>query len=72
LVVRTNSVPSRFGLAAQVVDVHRRHEFERADALSTVRGVLSPTGLVSLAFSSVRELGLIPNERATTGSDIFG
>lgn len=37
--------------AAQVMDV-RRPERERADALSIVRGVLSPTGLVSLALSS--------------------
>ena len=49
--------------AAQVVDVHRCTEAERADALSIVRGVLSPTGLVSLALSSVRDLGLVPDER---------
>ncbi|HET6919939.1 MAG TPA: aminoglycoside phosphotransferase family protein, partial [Jiangellaceae bacterium] len=48
--------------AAQVVDVHRSTEPERADALSIVQGVLSPTGLVSLALSSLRNLGLIPDE----------
>jgi spectinomycin phosphotransferase len=42
--------------AAQVLDAHRSSESERADALSIVRGVLSPTGLVSLALSSVRDL----------------
>jgi spectinomycin phosphotransferase len=49
--------------AAQVVDVHRYVEPKRADALSIVRGVLSPTGLVSLALSSLRDLGLILDER---------
>lgn len=58
--------------AAQAVDVHRRSESERADALSIVRGVLSPTGLVSLAMSSVRDLGLIRDEGPTTGSDVAG
>jgi spectinomycin phosphotransferase len=42
--------------AAHVVDVHRYTGQERADALSIIRGVLSPTGLVSLALSSVRDL----------------
>jgi spectinomycin phosphotransferase len=37
--------------AAQIVDLHRSTEPERADALSIVRGVLSPTGLVSLALA---------------------
>lgn len=49
--------------AAQVVDVHRFTEPERAEALSIVRGVLSPTGLASLAMSSLRDLGLLPDER---------
>jgi spectinomycin phosphotransferase len=35
--------------AAQVLDVHRLTQPERLDALNIVRGVLSPTGLVSLA-----------------------
>jgi len=35
--------------AAQIVDLHRSTDRERADALSIVRGVLSPTGLVTLA-----------------------
>lgn len=56
--------------AAHVIDVHRRTEPERADALSIVRGVLSPTGLVSLALTSVRELGRIPDESPPPGSDI--
>jgi len=38
--------------AAQIVDVHRFTDREREDALSIVRGVLSPTGLVSLALAS--------------------
>jgi spectinomycin phosphotransferase len=58
--------------AAQVVDVHRWTEPERADALSIIRGVLSPTGLVRLALSSLRDLGLIPDESPTTGSDVPG
>ncbi|MGH8776647.1 MAG: phosphotransferase family protein [Jiangellaceae bacterium] len=40
--------------AAHVVDVHRWTESERADALSIVRRVLSPTGLVGLALSSLQ------------------
>jgi spectinomycin phosphotransferase len=51
--------------AAQVVDVHRYAEPERAEALSIVRGVLSPTGLVSLALASLRDIGLIPDQRPT-------
>lgn len=39
--------------AAQIVDMHRSTDRERADALSIVRGVLSPTGLVNLALASV-------------------
>ncbi|MHB8299500.1 MAG: phosphotransferase [Dermatophilaceae bacterium] len=38
--------------AAQIVDVHRFTDRERSDALSIVRGVLSPTGLVNLALAS--------------------
>jgi spectinomycin phosphotransferase len=41
--------------AAQVVDVHRFTDRERSDALSIVRGVLSPTGLVNLALASAAE-----------------
>jgi spectinomycin phosphotransferase len=41
--------------AAQIVDVHRFTDRERSDALSIVRGVLSPTGLVNLALSSAAE-----------------
>ena len=42
--------------AAQAADV-RLPERERADAMSIVEGVLSPTGLVNLALSSVGEIG---------------
>lgn len=56
--------------AAQVVDVERYPEAERAEALSIVRGVLSSTGLVSLAMSSLRELGLIPDESSTGGGRV--
>jgi spectinomycin phosphotransferase len=45
--------------AAQVLDVHGCAEADRANALSIVQGLLSPTGLVSLALSSLRDLGLI-------------
>jgi spectinomycin phosphotransferase len=38
--------------AAQVVDLKRFTDSERSDALSIVRGVLSPTGLVDLALAS--------------------
>lgn len=38
--------------AAQIVDVHRFTDRERSDALSIVRGVLSPAGLVNLALAS--------------------
>ena len=38
--------------AAQIVDIHRSTDRERTDALSIVRGVLSPTGLVDLALAS--------------------
>lgn len=38
--------------AAQIVNVHRFTDCERSDALSIVRGVLSPTGLVNLALAS--------------------
>jgi spectinomycin phosphotransferase len=41
--------------AAQIVDVHRFTDRERSDALSIVRGVLSPTGLVNLALASAAE-----------------
>lgn len=41
--------------AAQIVDVHRFTDRERADALSIVQGVLSPTGLVNLALASAAE-----------------
>ncbi len=56
--------------AAQVLDVHRRPEPERADALSIVQGVLSPTGLVGLAMSSLRNLGLVQDESPAIGSDV--
>jgi len=51
--------------ATHVADV-RRSEPERADALSIVRGLLSPTGLVSLALLSLRDLGLVPDESPTS------
>ncbi|MDP9443337.1 MAG: phosphotransferase [Actinomycetota bacterium] len=54
--------------AAQVVDVARYAAWERADALSILRGVLSPTGLVARALSSLRELGL-PSARPTLVND---
>ena len=38
--------------AAQIFDLRRFTDRERADALSIVRGVLSPTGLVNLALAS--------------------
>ena len=38
--------------AAQIVNVHRFTDRERSDALSIVRGVLSPTGLVNLALAA--------------------
>ena len=41
------------GLA--IVDVKRFTDRERSDALSIVRGVLSPTGLVNLAITSAAE-----------------
>ena len=58
--------------AAQVVDVHRWTDSERSDALSTFRGVLSPTGLVSLTLSSLGDLGLIAEETPATGSEVSG
>jgi len=58
--------------AAQVVDVHRYAEPERADALSIVRGVLSSTGLASLALSSLRDLGLVPDQRLAAAPDASG
>lgn len=39
--------------AAHVVDTRGHSRPEREEALATVRGVLSPTGLVNLALSSV-------------------
>jgi len=51
--------------ATHVADV-RRSEPERADALSIVRGLLSPTGLVSLALLSLRDLGLVRDEIPTS------
>jgi spectinomycin phosphotransferase len=53
--------------AAHVVDVHRYTEQERANALSIIRGVLSPTGLVSLALSSVRDLAQAERRGADGG-----
>jgi spectinomycin phosphotransferase len=47
--------------AAQIVDMHRSTDRERADALSIVRGVLSPTGLVNLALASAA--GAAPDGR---------
>lgn len=41
--------------AAQIVDVNRFTDRERSDALSIVRGVLSPTGLVNLALASAAQ-----------------
>ncbi|SFQ34467.1 spectinomycin phosphotransferase [Amycolatopsis arida] len=46
-------------LAARVLD-HRRATADRAAALSLVRGVLSPTGLLARAVSSLAELGRAP------------
>lgn len=47
--------------AAQIVEMHRSTDRERADALSIVRGVLSPTGLVNLALASAA--GAAPDGR---------
>jgi spectinomycin phosphotransferase len=58
--------------AAQILDVDRLTAPERADALSIVAGVLSTTGLASLALSSLRDLGLITDESPATGSDVSG
>jgi len=44
--------------AAQVVEVHRWPESERAEALSILRGVLSPAGLAPLALSSPHDVDL--------------
>ncbi|SHF86967.1 phosphotransferase enzyme family protein [Streptoalloteichus hindustanus] len=44
--------------AAQVLAVGREPEPERADALAIFRSVFSPTGLATLALSSLRDLGL--------------
>ena len=52
-----------FGLDLTSIDEVGHGADERADGLSIVRGVLSPTGLASLALSSVRDLGLVPDER---------
>jgi spectinomycin phosphotransferase len=43
-------------LALQVLDVRQRPDTERAEALSLVRGVLSPTGMVALAQAALAEL----------------
>ena len=44
--------------AAAVLDLGGHSQPERANALAIVRGMLSPTGLVTLALSSPRDLGL--------------
>lgn len=53
--------------ALQVVDIDRYSASERADALSIVRGVQSPTGLACLALSSLQDLGLIGDEEFIRG-----
>ena len=58
----TRALEDLAGPAAEVLDVHRYTESDRADALSIFRGVLSPTGLASLALSSLRDLGRICDE----------
>lgn len=52
----TRALVDLAGPAAQAADVSRP-ERERADAMSIVEGVLSPTGLVDLALSSVGNAG---------------
>jgi len=42
--------------AARVIDLDRWTDQERAESLAIVRGLLSPTGLVTLARSALREL----------------
>lgn len=58
--------------ALQALDVDRYSASDRADALSIVRGVLSPTGLARLALSSLRDLGLVRDEELLTGPDEAG
>lgn len=48
--------------AAQVADHNRWTQSQRADALSIVQGVRSATGLINLALSSLRDLGLRPHQ----------
>lgn len=47
-----------FDFAADVVDVNGHIQTERAWAFSIVDGLLSPSGLVTLALSSLRDLGM--------------
>lgn len=56
--------------AAQIVDVHRFTYREREDALSIVRGVLSPTGLVNLALASAA--GAAPDGQQGDPADKHG
>lgn len=48
--------------ALQVLEVDRYSASDRADALSIVRGVLSPTGLARLALSSLLDLDRVSDE----------
>ncbi|MBB5907695.1 phosphotransferase [Actinoalloteichus hymeniacidonis] len=45
--------------AAEVLDLDGFDRQARSDALAIVRGVLSPTGLATLAWGSLRELGMV-------------
>lgn len=50
----TRALEDLAGWAAQVFDARRNAEGERREALSIVRGVLSPTGIVRLAVGSAQ------------------
>lgn len=68
----TRALEDLVGWALQVVDMSRYSASERADALSMVRGVRSPTGLARLALSSLQDLGLIRDEEFMSGPDEVG
>lgn len=52
----TRALEDVAGWAMSVLDVDAHGESERREGLSIVRGILSPTGLVSIAEASVRDL----------------